>query len=64
MAVAFVWIQVLALLSLQVATSYGRPSRARRDEPDPSFAVPVELSGKTYINKVCLALRSWERLRS
>ncbi|KAM5537133.1 hypothetical protein V8D89_009279 [Ganoderma adspersum] len=49
MTVSFVWI--LAALSLQAGTSYARPSRVRRDEPDPVFAVPVEVGGKTYINK-------------
>ena len=59
---SFVWI--LAALSLQAGTSYARPSRVRRDEPDPIFAVPVEVGGKTYINKVRPTLRSWERWRS
>ena len=52
MAVALAWI--VAALTLQVATSYGRPSRKPAQEPDPSFAVSVQLGGKTYVNKVCL----------
>ncbi|KAI1798159.1 esterase-like activity of phytase-domain-containing protein [Ganoderma leucocontextum] len=54
MTVAFVWIRILAALSLQVAASYGRPSRAR-EEPDPSYAVHVKLGGKKYINKGLVA---------
>ncbi|TFK84975.1 hypothetical protein K466DRAFT_495616 [Polyporus arcularius HHB13444] len=48
---------VIAALSFQVATSLGRPSQLHwtRDEPDPSFAVKVQLGGKTYINKGLVA---------
>ncbi|KAI0746830.1 esterase-like activity of phytase-domain-containing protein [Daedaleopsis nitida] len=54
-AMFLVWL--VTALSLQVATSLGRPSRARlaRTEPDPSFAVNVKLGGETYTNKGLVA---------
>ena len=49
---ALAWI--LTALSLQAATSLGRPLNVRSSptEPDPSFFVNVSLGGETYTNKV------------
>lgn len=47
---------LVATLSFQVATSLAHPTQPHSTpaEPDPAFAVEVELGGKTYVNKVCL----------
>ncbi|TBU59301.1 esterase-like activity of phytase-domain-containing protein [Dichomitus squalens] len=46
---------IIVALSLHITTSNGRPSSTRLPEPDPSYAVPVELGGNTYINKGLVA---------
>ena len=45
---------VVSALSLQAAFSLAHPlsGQVRRSGPDPSFAVDVQLAGRTYTNKV------------
>lgn len=62
---AFLLATAISLGSTAWATPLASSSQASLvsslSEPDPSFAVSVELGGVTYVNKVCVLLCSVEK---